>query len=104
MPSENTHDERLCRRCGRCCYAKLIIEEEVYYTDIPCAFLDVETKLCTIYEHRFRLNPECLSVEKGIELGVFPADCPYVKNLPRYKPPHTDCDFEEMSRIYNEED
>ncbi len=33
------------------------------------------------------MNPECISVEEGIRLGVFPADCPYVRDLPDYVPP-----------------
>ena len=100
----STHDENLCRRCGRCCYAKVIIETEVHYTDIPCAFLDTGSRLCTVYENRFERNPECLTVEEGIALGVFPADCPYVAGIAGYRPPHTDCDREKMGRIYRGED
>ena len=84
---DKVHDENLCRRCGRCCCAKLIIEDEVIYTPFPCPHLDEETRLCNVYENRFEINPECLSVEDGIKIGVFPADCPYVKDLPGYKPP-----------------
>ncbi len=103
MPKDKNNED-LCRRCGRCCYAKVILEKEVYYTDIPCVYLDLETNLCTVYEHRFEVNPDCLTVEEGIKMGVFPADCPYVKDLPGYRPPHTDCDLEEMSRLYLDED
>ena len=52
-----------------------------------CQYLDPETKLCTIYDQRHEINPSCLRVEQGIELGVFPADCPYVADLPHYVPP-----------------
>ena len=82
-----THDESLCKRCGRCCYRKIWIEDVLYYTPTPCQYLDTETRLCTVYEKRHLLNPECLSVEEGIRLGVFPADCPYVRDLPHYRPP-----------------
>jgi len=85
MSEKNTED--LCRRCGRCCYRKVWIEERLYYTPTPCQYLDTETHLCTVYEKRHLLNPECLSVEEGIRLGVFPADCPYVRDLPDYTPP-----------------
>lgn len=78
--------EALCRRCGRCCYEKLIIDNHVFTTRKPCSYLDVETNLCTIYERRFEVNPRCLSVPQGIELGVFPADCPYVRGLQDYFP------------------
>jgi hypothetical protein len=33
------------------------------------------------------MNPDCLTVEEGIKLGVFPADCPYVKDIKGYKGP-----------------
>jgi len=80
-------DPTLCEKCGRCCYAKLIIDGEVVYTPFPCPHLDEETRLCTVYERRHEVNPDCLTVEMGIELGVFPADCPYVRDIPGYVPP-----------------
>ena len=80
-------DPRLCERCGRCCYSKLTIDGEVVYTPFPCPHLDEESRLCAIYERRHELNPQCLTVEMGIRLGVFPADCPYVRGLPDYVPP-----------------
>ena len=101
--TDRADGEALCRRCGRCCYAKVILDGEMYYTDIPCEFLDLATKACTIYERRFELNPECLSIERGIRMGVFPADCPYVAGIAGYRAPHTDCDTVEMGRIYREE-
>jgi uncharacterized cysteine cluster protein YcgN (CxxCxxCC family) len=59
----------------------------IIYTDIPCPYLDPETKLCRVYARRHEVNPGCLSVEEGIARGVFPADCPYVAGLPDYRPP-----------------
>ncbi len=79
--------EAVCRRCGRCCHAKLLVGDVVIYTDTPCRYLDVETKLCTVYERRREVNPDCIDVEEGIARGVFPADCPYVEGLSGYKPP-----------------
>lgn len=102
--TDATDREDLCRRCGRCCYAKVILDDEVYYTDIPCRHLDPGTHLCMIYEKRFEIEPDCLTVKEGIKRRVFPADCPYVADLAGYRAPHTDCDLEEMSRLYNEED
>ena len=80
-------DPNLCEKCGRCCYAKLIIDGEVVYTPFPCPYLDPAARLCTIYERRHELNPHCITVEVGLRLGVFPADCPYVRDLPDYVPP-----------------
>ena len=79
--------EAKCRRCGRCCYKKIIVLDTVFYTPFPCRFLDIETRLCTVYERRHEANPGCLSVEAGIERGVFPADCPYVEGIAGYVPP-----------------
>ena len=83
---EGDHEAK-CRRCGLCCYEKYIIDGWVFTTNIPCVHLDLRTKLCTIYHERRRINPECLDVPGGIRLGVFPADCPYVADLPDYRPP-----------------
>jgi hypothetical protein len=84
--------EATCLRCGRCCYAKLLIGDQIIYTDTPCAHLDIDTHLCTIYEHRHGVNPDCLSVKQGIRRAVFPADCPYVTDVPDYKAPTLDTD------------
>jgi len=97
-------DEDLCRRCGQCCYAKVIIDDEVYYTDIPCERLDTKTNLCKVYDRRFELEGDCLTVEEGIRLGVFPADCPYVAGVKGYHPPKTDCNRKAMGEIYREEE
>lgn len=66
----------------------MIIGDEVHYTPFSCRHLDLKTRLCTIYDRRHQVNPECLSLEEGILLGVFPADCPYVEGYPGYRPPH----------------
>lgn len=78
--------EALCRRCGRCCYEKILLQDHVFTTGTPCAHLDVATRLCRVYADRHRVNPRCLTVEQGVEWGVFPADCPYVAGLKGYHP------------------
>ena len=85
MKTSATH-EALCRRCGRCCYEKFIVDGHVFTTRKPCPHLHVQTCLCTVYEERFQVNPRCLDVEQGIKLGVFPASCPYVQGLRDYLP------------------
>jgi len=59
----------------------------VIYTDTPCHYLDLDSRLCRVYERRHEVNPDCLSVEDGIARGVFPADCPYVGGLAGYRAP-----------------
>jgi len=78
----------------------VIVDDEVYYTDIPCPYLDATSKLCTVYEKRFEKNSECLTVEEGIKMGVFPADCPYVAGVAGYKAPHAAGDAAQTARMY----
>lgn len=85
QPSDEEH-EALCRRCARCCYEKLIVDGHVFTTRKPCPYLDVKTRLCKVYTRRRQVNPRCLTVAEGIAHGVFPTDCPYVKDLPDYVP------------------
>ena len=88
--------EALCLRCGRCCCAKIIIGDEVIYTPLPCPHLDKDTSLCAVYGHRWEVNPDCLTLAEGIAMGVFPADCPYVKDIPGYNPPREQMTQEEF--------
>lgn len=80
--------EERCRRCGRCCYEKIEFGGEVFYTDIPCEFLDPQTRLCTVYPSRHRRRPGCAPLtEAHLRRGILPADCPYVADIPDYKAP-----------------
>ena len=79
--------EPTCRRCGRCCAVKVVVEDRVIYTGEACRFYDPETKLCTVYARRHEANPDCLSLDEAIRQGVLPADCPFVAERPDYKPP-----------------
>jgi uncharacterized cysteine cluster protein YcgN (CxxCxxCC family) len=88
--------EAACRRCGRCCQEKLMVRGRIYLLPVWCRYLDRETMLCTIYERRHELNPECLDVAVGRRLHVFPADCPYVRDLPDYEPPVEDVVDQEL--------
>jgi len=74
----------------------MVIGDEVIYLPLFCRFLDPGTRLCTVYDRRFEENPRCLTVEEGVELGVFPADCPYVRGLRGYRPPRERCTADEL--------
>ncbi|MEZ4598943.1 MAG: hypothetical protein R2940_04020 [Syntrophotaleaceae bacterium] len=81
--------ESICRRCGRCCYEKIEFEGEIYYTDIPCEKLDLETRMCTVYPEREKARPGCVALSsENVRSGFLPADCPYVAGLEDYVPPH----------------
>jgi len=79
--------EAKCKRCGRCCYKKVLYKGRMLYTPFPCQHLDEKTRLCRVYARRHQVNPDCLPVAEGLHLGVFPADCPYAQGVPNYKAP-----------------
>lgn len=80
-------DPELCLRCGACCCVKMRLDGEVVTTPFLCPHLDEVTRLCTIFERRFEFNPFCITVEQGIELGIYPGTCPYVHDVPSYVTP-----------------
>lgn len=89
------HDwESLCRRCARCCYEKIEFEGQVYYTDEPCEFLDLKTKLCRVYAGRDIERPGCARLTaENVRKGFLPADCPYVDGIDDYPAPVLVDDF-----------
>jgi len=106
-PAHQTYSEEACRKCGRCCFEKIIVNNEVFCTSVPCAYLDSATRRCSIYPDRFKLNPHCLTVSQGIEFRAFPAYCPYVSGLTDYRPPRPEVvtplvlDLLETGRVRN---
>jgi uncharacterized cysteine cluster protein YcgN (CxxCxxCC family) len=80
-------DDSLCRKCGKCCYEKFVIQGVVVITDIPCEHLDTGTCLCRIYADRHRLNPRCQPAAAALRAGALAGDCPYVKDIPGYQAP-----------------
>lgn len=80
--------EARCRRCGRCCYEKIEHAGRVYYSNVPCNFLDPVTRLCTVYACRHARKPECMPLDAGaLSYGILPADCPYVSDRADYNAP-----------------
>ena len=96
--------ETLCKRCGRCCYHKLIIDDLVIALKNPCIHLNTDTNLCTIYENRFEINPGCLNIERGIARRAFPEDCPYVTDISYYKGPIYGLSYEEIEQLTRDAD
>ena len=77
----------------------MAVGEEMVYLPLFCRFFDEEERLCKVYPRRYELSPQCLTVEEGIEIGVFPADCPYVRERAGYRPPREECTEDEL-RLY----
>ena len=73
--------ESLCDGCGFCCLVKLEDEEtdEVYVTNVACAYLDLDTCRCRDYANRLRNVPACLqlSPERPELYRLLPQSCTY---------------------------
>ena len=54
--------EALCDGCGKCCLNKLEIKGKIKFTNTHCRFLDCDSCLCKIYEHRFEVVPDCRDI------------------------------------------
>jgi uncharacterized cysteine cluster protein YcgN (CxxCxxCC family) len=73
--------ESLCDGCGRCCLVKLEDEDtgRVYFTDVACRLLDVETCRCADYAHRRRRVRDCLKLTPDLATSLhwLPPTCAY---------------------------
>ncbi len=77
--------ESLCCRCARCCYEKIDFDGQIFYTEMPCEFLDLKTRLCRVYAERDIKRPGCVRLTREIVgKGFLPADCPYVADIENY--------------------
>jgi len=95
--SEMSHQEweSLCDSCGRCCLHKVEDEntDEVFYTDVACRLLDLNTCRCKDYEHRHQRVSDCICFSAtGVNsLGWLPKTCGYrllaeQRDLPAWHP------------------
>jgi uncharacterized protein len=73
--------EALCDGCARCCIIKFEDEDtkEIFYTDIVCQYLEMETCQCTRYTDRSWLVPTCLTLSPEMikTLKWMPETCAY---------------------------
>ncbi len=73
--------ESLCDHCGKCCLHKLENEDtgEIFFTDVACKLLKINTCQCTHYNQRNELVPECLNIRKmdTANYDWLPSTCAY---------------------------
>lgn len=91
--------EALCRQCGKCCTEKVVHEGKIYMTAKYCRFLNTETKRCEVYSNRFAAEPDCTDVPTGVKHGIFPPDCPYVKDIEGYEGAIENWDSSEVTEL-----
>jgi uncharacterized cysteine cluster protein YcgN (CxxCxxCC family) len=82
-------DESVCRQCGQCCYSSVLYEDRlVIIPELPCKYLVKKSDtvaVCAIYPNRHQLVKWCNPVNQStVAKGLFPDDCPYVKDIPGY--------------------
>lgn len=75
--------EAICDNCGKCCLMTLEDEDtgDIYHTNILCRYYDTEKQICTVYDKRCELVPNCLKLtpDNVDKLPFMPKTCAYRK-------------------------
>jgi uncharacterized cysteine cluster protein YcgN (CxxCxxCC family) len=97
--------ESLCDGCAKCCLQKLEDEEtrQIYFTNIVCDLLDLQSCRCTHYKERSTRVPNCVTLKPKDLADPYwlPPSCAYRllaegKDLPPWHPLRHDGDSRKM--------
>lgn len=70
--------ERLCNRCGECCFESRWVDNAWKHTSIPCRYLDDFDRSCRVYGNRFQAQKDCIRVNPSVVMGgMLPKACSY---------------------------
>ena len=73
--------ELLCDGCAKCCLVKLqdSDNDEIFYTNVSCELLDINSCRCGDYEGRHNVVDDCIKLDKENihALSWLPASCSY---------------------------
>ena len=80
IPPDSEDWDEICNRCGKCCFDKIVDEDDKLIAMTACVYLDSETGLCKEYERRFLFEKDCLKLtpENLNKFDWLPDDCGYV--------------------------
>ncbi len=87
--------ESLCDGCAKCCLQKLedMDTREIFFTNVACRYLDLDTCRCTDYANRSKILPTCVTLTlKDLDDPYWlPVTCAYRllaqgRPLPRWHP------------------
>ncbi|MDR1931505.1 MAG: hypothetical protein LBQ57_01665 [Spirochaetales bacterium] len=81
--------DALCRRCGLCCYERSVSRVGEVAVDLlsPCEYLDENSRLCMVYENRFRECRDCQKVNlfRALFHRYLPPGCAYARTFRVWK-------------------
>jgi len=73
--------EALCDGCGKCCLHKLEDEDsgELYFTEVACRLLDLDSCRCRHYGERTAHVPDCIELDpaRPEQFAWLPPSCAY---------------------------
>lgn len=80
--------DEVCTQCGLCCYQKEYRRGRLYINlNRPCPYLDTQSKLCMVYDNRFKICRDCKKVTMYHALfsSLMPVSCAYVQRYRKLK-------------------